>query len=153
MKDSKSVLVIDDDDGIQILVNELLLRRGFTVERAADGGEALQKLRGGKYELLLLDIMMPKINGFEVLQELRSMRPEMLKRTVVFTAASDVTLGHFDRSQVFRVVRKPFDIKVLLSALGDCLSAHDGAGGVPDSSSTRSGSSPKAPRARTGRRE
>lgn len=125
MKHSKSILVIDDDDAIQTLMKVVLLRRGFAVYRARDGEEALSELRLRKYDLLLLDLMMPKVNGFEVLRELRSLFPYLLKRTVVFTAVSDATLQHFDENQVFRLVRKPFDINTLVNALDDCLAAHE----------------------------
>jgi DNA-binding response OmpR family regulator len=128
MTSSNRILVVDDDDAIQTLLDVLLLRQGFAVERASDGGEALKKLRRRSYEVVLLDIMMPRVNGFEVLQELRCVRPEMLRRTIVFTAASDRTLAHFDEGQVFRLIRKPFDIGVITTALEDCIAAH-GSGG------------------------
>lgn len=126
MTSSKRILVVDDDEAIQSLLEVLLLRRGFSVDRAFDGDEALKKLRSHTYDLLLLDLMMPRINGFEVLQELRCVQPEMLKRTVVFTAASENTLRYFDERQVFRLIRKPFDINAIIGALTECLTAASG---------------------------
>ncbi len=68
----RSVLVIDDDERIRALLAEALASRGLRVETAADGESGLEMLRGGSFELLVLDIMMPGKDGFEVLRELRA---------------------------------------------------------------------------------
>ncbi len=67
----RSVLVIDDDERIRSLLAEYLAGRGLRVETAGDGESGLEMLRGGGFELLVLDIMMPGKDGFEVLRELR----------------------------------------------------------------------------------
>lgn len=69
---SKKVLVVDDNpDAVNILMT-VLKRGGYTVEIARNGSEALQKINEENPELILLDIMMPKMNGFEVCKAVKS---------------------------------------------------------------------------------
>lgn len=67
----QTLLVIDDDPDLAALVAEYLGGRGFTVETAADGKAGLERLRGAGIDLVVLDVMMPGMDGFEVLRELR----------------------------------------------------------------------------------
>ncbi len=68
------VLVVDDEPAIRLLVQRALEHRGYEVELAADGAEALEKAGRGRFDLVLLDAMLPKIHGFEVALRLRSER-------------------------------------------------------------------------------
>ena len=121
MKSQKPILLIEDDRGIQGLISTLLSRRGIDVEIAPDGEAALRKIRQNDYAALLLDLMLPRVNGFEVIRELKAISPELLRRTIVVTAASDLTLRDFDHSQVNRLLRKPFSISELMDAVDLCL--------------------------------
>jgi len=66
------ILAIDDDVALCELLTEYLSSEGFHVESAHDGEEGLETAYGGEYDLIVLDVMLPKINGFEVLRHLRS---------------------------------------------------------------------------------
>jgi len=66
------ILAIDDDVALCELLTEYLSSEGFHVESAHDGEEGLETAYGGDYDLIVLDVMLPKINGFEVLRHLRS---------------------------------------------------------------------------------
>src|SRR5687767_6916837 len=68
---NNKVLIIDDDDELCELVTEYLSVEGFEVESMHDGEAGLERARSGKYDLAILDVMMPKKNGFDVLRELR----------------------------------------------------------------------------------
>lgn len=68
----KLVLVVDDDESISELIECLVKKEGFKVAKAMDGEEALQKARQIIPDLILLDLMMPKLGGFEILRELQS---------------------------------------------------------------------------------
>ena len=114
------VLLVDDDEPIRTLISTLCSRLGLTVERAADGAEGVAMLRCGQYDAILLDLMLPKLNGFEVLREIRSFAPEMLTRTIIITAASDATLRDFDGGGTLALLRKPFDINDLADVLRSC---------------------------------
>ena len=65
------VLIIDDDEELCELVSEYLSVEGFAVESMNDGEAGLERARGGGFDLAILDVMMPKKNGFDVLRELR----------------------------------------------------------------------------------
>ena len=65
------ILLIDDDEELCELVSEYLTVEGFEVEATHDGESGLQKVSNGDYELAILDVMLPKMNGFDVLRELR----------------------------------------------------------------------------------
>jgi DNA-binding response OmpR family regulator len=115
-----NVLIVDDDDGIQSLMKALLVRREINVDCATDGEVALRKLRERTYDSIVLDLMLPKVNGFEVVRDLKARTPELLKRTIVVTAASNLTLRDFDGDQVRRVMRKPFDITEFIDEVLAC---------------------------------
>ncbi|MBA2494958.1 MAG: response regulator [Acidobacteria bacterium] len=65
------ILLIDDDEELCELVAEYLAVEGFEMEAVHDGESGLQKALNGEYELAILDVMLPKMNGFDVLRELR----------------------------------------------------------------------------------
>lgn len=67
----QTLLVIDDDPDLAALVAEYLGGRGFAVETAGDGKAGLERLRGAGIDLVILDVMMPGLDGFEVLREIR----------------------------------------------------------------------------------
>ncbi|MDS4015830.1 MAG: response regulator [Candidatus Accumulibacter sp.] len=69
---SKRILIADDEQNIVISIEFLLRREGFEVLVAGDGEEALAKVRAERPDLVLLDVMMPRMNGFDVCQALRA---------------------------------------------------------------------------------
>ena len=116
------VLIVDDDSHIRDLCRDILVHSDLRVDLAANGAEALEKIRHRRYGAIILDLMMPVVNGFEVLQEMRALYPSLLRRTIVATAASDATLKHFsDQMRIAALVRKPFDIGELRSAVLQCV--------------------------------
>jgi DNA-binding response OmpR family regulator len=68
----KLVLIVDDDDSVRDLIEFIVKKEGFRVEKAADGEDALKKARAVNPDLILLDLMLPKYGGFEILRELQS---------------------------------------------------------------------------------
>lgn len=68
---NKKILVIDDDLYIRELYQEILVSAGFSVSTAIDGEDGLQKLTTDEFDLILLDLMMPKIDGLGVLKALK----------------------------------------------------------------------------------
>lgn len=120
---SAQVLVVDDDPGVRTLLSALLDRAGYTAEFAEDGVDAVDKLRRNRYGAVLLDLMLPAVNGFEIIRLLKSDRPEQLKRIIVMTAAANRTLENFDdQREIFSLVRKPFDINDLTRQVRACAS-------------------------------
>ncbi len=107
--DARTILIIDDNFWIRRLVVTVLRRHGFTCDEANDGLEAMEKIRSNGYDGVILDLMMPRANGFEVIAFLVAERPDLLPTTIVLTADSsrwnDPALA-----PVARVVQKPFDV-------------------------------------------
>jgi two-component system response regulator (stage 0 sporulation protein F) len=75
--ETRTVLVVDDEESIRFLYREELEEEGYTVITAADGDEALRKVRSDKPDLITLDIRMPGMDGIEVLQRIREMDKEI----------------------------------------------------------------------------
>jgi two-component system, OmpR family, response regulator CpxR len=117
----KRILVVDDDAAIRTLLFTILRRRGLAVDAAKNGVEALEKLGQCSYVLLLLDLMMPVMSGWEVLERLAGMDPARRPVVVVLTAGTEPR----DVSPEFVVgsVRKPFDVQLLVDTVTGCLSA------------------------------
>lgn len=125
------LLIIDDDDRIRDLLAEYLGGRGFEVETAADGSLGLQALRGGSFDLVVLDVMMPGKDGFEVLRELRS---DSSLPVIMLTARGD----DFDRIVGLELgaddyLPKPFNPRELLARIQAVL-RRSGASDSPDAS-------------------
>lgn len=116
------VLVVDDDDSIRLLMQRLLVRNGYIVQTAVDGGVALDKIEGDDFDAMILDLMMPRVDGFAVLRRLGDTNPAMMAHTVVTTAfPREVARAQID--EVCRVIIKPFDTTELLDAVRDCMEA------------------------------
>jgi len=121
------VLIADDNEATCTLLIALL-RNDFTVETAHDGAEAIAKLTSRRYAAVLLDLLMPRFDGYDVLEFVRTERPDMMARILVVTAS--LTERQMQRVRTYPicgVVAKPFDVEVLLSAVKDC-AGDDGDG-------------------------
>jgi two-component system copper resistance phosphate regulon response regulator CusR len=111
MTDQAQILVVDDDAPIRALVTKILERAGHVVDNARDGEEAIEKLDRGSYAVLVIDLMMPKVDGYGVIAHLRQQqkRPAI----IVITAGDSAAIRRLDGGMVHSVVRKPFEIDVL----------------------------------------
>ena len=67
----KLILIVDDDDSVRELLDFVVRKEGFKVQKAVDGEDALAKARSLHPDLMLLDLMLPKFGGFEILRELQ----------------------------------------------------------------------------------
>lgn len=123
-----SVLVVDDDDATATLLRALL-QPHFAIEIAADGNEAIEKLRVKQYAATLLDLRMPHRDGFAVLDFFKSARPESLKSVLVVTALlTTQDIARVKAYGVHGIVAKPFEIDSLLAAVKSCVDSEDGPG-------------------------
>lgn len=117
---ARRVLVADDEDAIRMLVAHTLRLAGFDTVEASDGREAIQKLESGRFSALVLDLMMPHVDGFGVVDHLLKSQPRMVKRTVLLTAYPDVAE---QVEALCCVVRKPFEINYLIDIVRRCAEA------------------------------
>ncbi len=115
-----NIMVVDDEAGIRELLSEVLSGKGFNVTSARDGRESLKYMRTKKYDLLITDINMPRLNGVELLKR---MKAEGRKEKVVV-----MTGGNFDWSEcgkeiplIYFQLKKPFKMDELLRVVSDVL--------------------------------
>jgi len=114
VSDGRRALVVDDDASIRILVARVLTREGFEVDSARDGGEAIEQMLQHDYDIITLDLMMPRVDGFAVVRYLTKYWPEKLANVVVMTAYGTSALEKVC-PPVSRAIEKPFDIDKLLA--------------------------------------
>lgn len=115
----RRVLVVDDDSSIRQMIVSAFRRSGLTVDEAADGREAIDLIRVNDYAVILLDLLMPNVDGFTVLQHLphdAPFRPVVL----VVTGADRAALESLDAQRIHGVVRKPFDIDEISKVVTAC---------------------------------
>ena len=114
----KRILIVDDDEAIRALLFAILRYRGFAVDCATNGVEALSRLRSCRYDAMLLDLMMPLKSGYDVLDDLKKVPPGA--RPIIFV----LTAGHETRALnpalVTSCIRKPFDVRILLDMIMAC---------------------------------
>ena len=116
------ILVVDDDRTTRHVLSKVLTGAGFTTAVAKDGVEALKALKAGRFDVLLLDVWMPRMNGLDLLSRLRNDKTR--PRIVVMTSDdAPETLLKAVREQAFRYVHKPVESAVLLQTVRDVLEA------------------------------
>ena len=113
----KRILIVDDDDAIRTLLFTVLRRRGFAVDCARNGLEALARLQRCLYSVMLLDLMMPLKSGWDVMNELKTMPAEVRPIVIVLTAGRDPVL---DPSIVALLIRKPFEVDLIVETVTAC---------------------------------
>ncbi|HEY3054401.1 MAG TPA: response regulator [Thermoanaerobaculia bacterium] len=116
------VLIVEDDHGIQTLLEAVLRRHSIESSTAGDGDGALKQIGREEFGAILLDLLLPRVNGFDVLRHLKNTRRTMLARTIVITAAAESTLRDCEELDLVRcVLRKPLDIDELVGRVRECL--------------------------------
>lgn len=112
-------LVVDDDAAIRILVSRVLTREGFEVDVASDGAQAIEQILQHEYGVVVLDLMMPRIDGVGVVRYLARHKPDTLGNVIVMTAFGAAALEKVS-PPVSRFIEKPFDIEVLVAHALEC---------------------------------
>lgn len=123
MRDEWGVLVVEDDSAIRRLVRMVLEREGYRVEVAADGVEAVLKLGLADYDVIVLDLMMPNLDGFSFIDTITEADPERLRRIIVTSAASPAVIRERLTGTPFHMLPKPFDIHELAQRVRECIDA------------------------------
>jgi len=117
----KRILIVDDDDAIRALLFAILRRRGFAVDVAKNGVEAMNRLRHCRYAVMLLDLMMPMKSGWEVMDELKRLAADVRPVVVVLTAGNDPR--DLDPALVAASIAKPFEVNLLVETITACTNA------------------------------
>ena len=110
------ILIADDDASVRSLLVTLARRAGLEVDEVADGETALQRLREREYEVLLLDLVMPLLDGMSIVNELRynPRRPAVI---VVTSFPASMTEGKLEPDLVDAIIHKPFDVELVSSVI------------------------------------
>ena len=128
MAERKRALVVDDDDPIRTMLAKVVERQDLQVDTARDGVEAIERIDADGYSLIVLDLMMPRIDGYGVLKHMREHHPEKLKCTIIASAVPESEiLKHFD-IPVYKIHAKPFDLGRLIDDIKHCTLNGAGAG-------------------------
>jgi DNA-binding response OmpR family regulator len=129
MKSSR-ILIVEDDPALLRGVSDNFAARGYHVETAADGERGLEKARRLRIDLMILDVMLPRINGYEICRHLRH---EGWSIPIIFVTAksdeSDVLLGLGLGADDY--LRKPFGIRELIARVEAVLRRADAQTGIP----------------------
>lgn len=109
----KKILIVDDESNIRLGLNKCLAKEGYYIEEASNGEEALQLIYNKKYDLILMDVQMPELNGFDVLKRIRkfgnSTRVIMMTAFGTVEMAVDFLSKPFTISKVRDVVKEVLD--------------------------------------------
>lgn len=101
----------------------VLIRQGYRVDVAADGLEAVLKLGVSEYDVIVLDLMMPNLDGFTFMSTLAANDPERLRKVIVTSAASPAVIRERLEGAPFHMLPKPFDISELIDRVRTCIDA------------------------------
>lgn len=85
----KKILLVEDDQFLRTLYHDLLKNEDYQVETAVDGEEALKKIQIGGWDLILLDIVIPKLDGIQVVKTLKRESPQSIKQNIIFLTNLD----------------------------------------------------------------
>lgn len=114
------VLLADDNEATCTLVRALL-QSDFVVDVASDGQEAIERLKRRDYAVVLLDLLMPLVDGYAVLDFLTAERPDLVRRVIVVTASlSPREMQRVRAYDICAVIPKPFEIETLQSSVRQC---------------------------------
>jgi len=127
MRTNKSLLVVDDDENNRDILSRRLEKEGYTVATASDGQEALNMLRVEQFDLVLLDVMMPKMDGYEVLLRIKADSNSLNTPVVMISAVKEkdsiiscLQLGASD------YLLKPYNMSIVKSRIWRCLGTWQG---------------------------
>jgi DNA-binding response OmpR family regulator len=126
---AKRILVVDDDENILNLEKTILEQKGFDVTGAGGGSEALKLLGERDFDLILLDVMMPEVDGFTVCRKIKE-DPRLKDIPVIFLTArgGGEALAEGFESGAVMYINKPFTANKLLTIVNTMLESSAGLG-------------------------
>jgi DNA-binding response OmpR family regulator len=116
----KRALVVDDDDPIRTMLAKVVERQNLDVDQARDGVEAIERIDENGYSVIVLDMMMPRVDGYGVLQHMQAHHPDKLACTIIASAVPESEIMKRFDMPVYRVHAKPFDMAKLIADIRAC---------------------------------
>ena len=118
-----TILVVDDDKGMREFLDIMLTREGYDVSCARDAGEGLDRCRKQRFDLIITDLRMPKIDGIEFLKSVKDVSPESL--VILITAyASGETAVRAMKEGAYDYIEKDFNIEEFTSTIRSALESN-----------------------------
>ena len=112
------VLVVDDEKEVVEVVSERLLKEGYTIAKAYDGEAALDSIKEFNPDVILLDLMMPKLNGFDVVKEVRTKHTDKWIPIIIISAKTEIeTINKCYEFEADHYLTKPCSIEAILKAV------------------------------------
>lgn len=137
-KGSRSILVVEDDLEVLHSYEQLLSQRGWHVQTCANGSEAVTLIKEHAYDVVVLDIRLPGIEGTDLLPIMKKLHPD-LPVIVVSAYYDDSNPSYYHRLGAFEMLRKPITSEMLLDAIGRALDQQERIPVVLNSLSLREG--------------
>ncbi len=115
----KQIMVVDDEKNLRTLLGEVLENEGFEVITAESGMECLKKLKKAKPDIIIMDMMMPKMSGYDTIRKIREDPKTKDLRIIVLTASrvEEASLYELSKFKILDYINKPFDIKEIVEKL------------------------------------
>lgn len=115
----RRVLVVDDEPAVRRILATALRQRGLTIDEAADGSEAVALLRENSYSVVVLDLLMPNVDGFGVLDAINE-REGQVPIVLVVTGADRSVLDGLDSQKIHGIIKKPFEPQEVAAVVAAC---------------------------------
>ena len=115
MEKSVSVLIVDDEPSVAKTVNFILEAEGFETQVVFSGEECLKLIEEKSFDLVLLDIMMPKMNGWQVFDEIHKRHPDQKVAFLTVIKYSNTVVGKLEKEGLAGYINKPFENEDLVN--------------------------------------
>ncbi|MBI3812689.1 MAG: sigma-54-dependent Fis family transcriptional regulator [Nitrospirae bacterium] len=109
MNATPKILIVDDEEGMRFFLTEALKKEGYPFETASDGREALERLQSGAFEIVLMDIKMPRLNGLLAMEKMKELDPDLLVILMTAFDSKKVALETLQKG-AYDYFTKPFDL-------------------------------------------
>lgn len=119
-------LIVEDDHNTRRMIGVILQQEGFDICEVRDGVDAIDEVSSGGYALVVLDLMMPNIDGAGVLEYVRRHRPSALRNIIVTSALPPADMKRLCDPDVCSMLPKPFDIEQLRKLARECTADSNG---------------------------
>lgn len=115
----KKIMVVDDEEPLLILLKEVLENEGFNVITAKSGMECLKKLKKVKPDIIIMDMMMPTMSGYDTIKKIRENPKTKNLRVIILTVSviEEVSKFQLSKYKILDYINKPFDIKEIVKTI------------------------------------
>ena len=111
-----SILVVDDDLGTCQTLSDILEAKGYQVDTAADGFQAIEKVKQSSFDVIIIDIIMPGLNGVETYKVIKEVNPKVKAIMITAYAVEDL-ISQAYKEGAYQVMSKPLEIERLLQSI------------------------------------